>query len=91
MNPAHTALSGAVDITMLLPILNSAMIEARRTRGFRLQLDCAAVEDFTSQALAEISQARRAMRQHGADLMLMQCSGWIRSRMIHPMFEELCV
>ena len=91
MNPTTISLAGSVDIMTLLPILNSALNHARRAgSGYRLELDCRTVDDFTSLALAQIVQAKGDLRRHGGEIALTCCSDRIRSRMIHPLFEQLC-
>lgn len=91
MAKTEITLAGSVDIRTLLPILTEAEARARRSReGAHLELDCDAVEDFTSLSLALLVKSRRILRECGADLCLTSCGERIRARMVHPLFEALC-
>ena len=84
-------LAGSVDIRTLLPILAETDNEARRSRGgLRLKSDCFAVDDSTSLSLAQLVKSRRALREHGADLILLGGSERLRSCVVHPLFVGLC-
>ena len=91
MAKTEITLAGSVDIRTLLPILTETENQARRSEGgLCLELDCFAVDDFTSLSLAQLVRSRRALREHGADLVLLGGSERLRSRMVHPLFEGLC-
>ena len=91
MTHSKITLTGSVDILTLLPILTQAANRVRRSRGgLHLELDCLAVDDFTSLSLAQLVTSRRTLREDGAELVLLGCSDRLRSRMVHPLFEALC-
>ena len=91
MNRNTVALSGTVDVRMLLPFINEARNQARRSNvPIGLEFDCTGVDDFTSLALAHLAKSRRGLEHDGSDLALIRCSERVKSRMVHPLFEALC-
>lgn len=82
-------LSGFVDLHALGPVVQTIWRKARQRPAARYALECSQVSDFSSYALAALAQLRHQLRQKRSDLVLVNCTEYVKSRMVDPLFEAL--
>ncbi len=82
-------LTGYVDLRALGPVVQAIWRRAHQQPATYYSLECSQVSDFSSYALAALAQLRRQLRQQQSDLALVNCTEYVRSRMVDPLFEAL--
>ncbi len=82
-------LTGYVDLHALGPVVQAICRKARQQPARRYVLECSQVSDFSSYALAALAQLRRQLHQQRSDLVLVNCTEYVKSRMVDPLFEAL--
>jgi ABC-type transporter Mla MlaB component len=95
--PAHNseegteriALRGPITLSLVQPLLPQIRRAARQTRGTLFQLDCAAVTDISSQALAALLKLRRDVRPYRCDLVLINCGASLTTSIQSSIFRSL--
>jgi ABC-type transporter Mla MlaB component len=82
-------LHGSVSLHVLFPVLSEIERAARKKSGTHFQLDCSAVTDISSEALAELMRLRGDVRVHRCDLILTQCSLALTTSIQSSIFRSL--
>src|SRR5947208_5528441 len=82
-------LGGFVDLRAVGPVVQIIWRKTRQRPATRYVLECSQVSDFSSYALAALAQLRRQLRQQQSDLVLVNCTEYVKSRMVDPLFESL--
>lgn len=89
LGPVVLVLRGYVDLRALTPVVMTIWRKNRLRAETKYLLECSQVADFSSYALAVLAQLRYQLRQQRSELVLVNCTDYVKGRMVDPLFLSL--